>query len=797
MNRIIFLHSYSKVWLVVSALFLCVGSNVPTLTYAAEPVPALPQVFIDTTWNPPTGGATWAAHTSADLTADLTAAQPGDIIVLDAGVTYTGNFTLPTKANPGGKWIYIESSALASLPAPGTRIDPSDVANMPTITTINASSPITVAPGADHWRLVGLEVTSASTTPWCNGCNDFTYFLIYADQAQNGALITTNNITVDRCYIHGTPTQDVREGVTMNAINMAVIDSYISDIHQSTDDSQAIAAYYTPGPLKIVDNYLSATTENVLFGGAGGYNDPYVPSDIEIRNNWFFKPLAWEKCGAQGTVPPGEQLADGSTCPAGVSNQWDEKNSLEFKSAQRVIVTGNIMQNTWLSGQTGTSVLFTIRTSQSGNIAVVDDITFENNFLTNVDAGINTLEQDNDCDAQDGYPQCTNPGESLRVKIANNLMLLRPSLDTYQHGGIRFDGGNATDAGLTDYVFQHNTVLMSDLSTLWASIAFSLPQLSWGCSPPLGFSATHNIWVLDNALLQQPDGDCGLVSGSGVTGLGDYMGDPSPLDPRFLGSVLFAPGGRAYSYPANNDPTTTQLTFNPQWLLLTPDWSTHTSDGTQAGITPWMADVSFTFTPTTPSINQAVQFTDTTTGNPSPTGWSWDFGDNSTSNLQNPSHTYTTAGIYTVILTVLTANGESQTTHDVTVTGSSGGGNTTSFTFSPSSPAMNQAVQFTDTSTDKPTSWLWNFGDSASGQANTSTLQNPTHTYAASGNYTVTLTAGNGSINSGGQASQMVTVSSGSSGVTKKGGGAFDWFSLLMLLGFVSYSRWRCSWVSP
>ncbi|MET4073757.1 GEVED domain-containing protein [Hymenobacter sp. UYCo722] len=47
-------------------------------------------------------------------------------------------------------------------------------------------------------------------------------------------------------------------------------------------------------------------------------------------------------------------------------------------------------------------------------------------------------------------------------------------------------------------------------------------------------------------------------------------------------------------------------------------------------------------------------------------------------------------------------------------------------------------VQFTDQSTNLPTSWLWDFGDGG-----TSTLQNPAHQYAATGSYNVTLTATN------------------------------------------------------
>ena len=67
------------------------------------------------------------------------------------------------------------------------------------------------------------------------------------------------------------------------------------------------------------------------------------------------------------------------------------------------------------------------------------------------------------------------------------------------------------------------------------------------------------------------------------------------------------------------------------------------------------------------------------------------------------------------------------------------------FTFSPASPTAGSAVSFTDASTGSPTSWLWDFGDPGSGTANTSGQQNPSHTFAAAGSYTVTLTVANAS----------------------------------------------------
>ena len=66
-----------------------------------------------------------------------------------------------------------------------------------------------------------------------------------------------------------------------------------------------------------------------------------------------------------------------------------------------------------------------------------------------------------------------------------------------------------------------------------------------------------------------------------------------------------------------------------------------------------------------------------------------------------------------------------------------------SFTWSPASPTSGNEVSFTDTSTENPTSWLWNFGDSTGGSLNTSTAPNPFFTYNNAGIYTVTLTVSN------------------------------------------------------
>ena len=150
---------------------------------------------------------------------------------------------------------------------------------------------------------------------------------------------------------------------------------------------------------------------------------------------------------------------------------------------------------------------------------------------------------------------------------------------------------------------------------------------------------------------------------------------------------------------------------------------------------------AFTADPTSGDAPLTVQFTDSSSaGSASITSWLWNFGDSSTSTEQNPSHTYTSEGSYSVALTVVTSVGsDAETKTDYITVSAAPVGPTAAFTADPTSGNAPLTVQFTDSSNagSAPiTSWLWNFGDSS-----TSTEQNPSHTYASEGSYTVSLTA--------------------------------------------------------
>ncbi|HEY6503989.1 MAG TPA: PKD domain-containing protein [Chitinophagaceae bacterium] len=178
--------------------------------------------------------------------------------------------------------------------------------------------------------------------------------------------------------------------------------------------------------------------------------------------------------------------------------------------------------------------------------------------------------------------------------------------------------------------------------------------------------------------------------------------------------VYAAAGAYTVTLRVTNDKGCIKTISRPNYITVTP--------GVTAG-----------FTHTQPVVCSApadISFTNTSTG-PAVLTWQWDFGDGNNSTLQNPVHTYTTTGSYSVTLVTTSSAGcqdTARTPVPITI-----GGITTDFT-GPATICTNAVATFTNTSTPAPASALWNFGDGG-----TSTLINPTHAYTVSGTYTVRL----------------------------------------------------------
>ncbi len=145
---------------------------------------------------------------------------------------------------------------------------------------------------------------------------------------------------------------------------------------------------------------------------------------------------------------------------------------------------------------------------------------------------------------------------------------------------------------------------------------------------------------------------------------------------------------------------------------------------------------SFSANMTEGTVPLTVKFTDTSTRRP--TGWKWKFGDGNTSTVQNPVYTFSGAGTYNVTLVATNGDGSSDESSMNIKVNRVPTPPIASFTANPTVGTAPLTAKFTDTSTNRPTSWKWNFGD---GQ--TSTVQDPEHAFGVEGTYRVTLIATN------------------------------------------------------
>ena len=343
--------------------------------------------------------ATITVPAGGNLQSAINAAQYGDTIIVQAGTTYGVSLVLPLKSGTGE--IVIQSSRLSELPA-GVRVNPSQSALFAKIQSVIPAEPaVKTVAGAHHYRFQGIEF---SGTPGM-----VIYDLIRFGEGRDTQTTlesVPHDFVVDRCYIHGFDTEDVYRGVAVNSSETTVSNSYISNIHTVGIETQAIGGWNGPGPFHIINNYLEAAGENVMFGGADAGIVNLVPSDIEIRRNYMLKPLSWKV---------------GDPSYAGI--HWTVKNILELKNARNVIIDGNVFENNWTDAQDGRAILFTVRNQEcTAPWSTVENVTFTNNIVKNAEGALNLLGYDNEVTAAFGkcIPASTS-GRGTNALIKNNF----------------------------------------------------------------------------------------------------------------------------------------------------------------------------------------------------------------------------------------------------------------------------------------------------------------------------------------------------------------------------------------
>jgi hypothetical protein len=349
----------------------------------------LPRVYVKSALaDTPAPGKSILVKDSAELKSALAKANCGDTIRLQAGTEFSGNFKLPAKPCDDVHWIVLRtSSADSSLPPEGTRLTPcyAGVESLPGRPHYSCSSasnvmpklifdgkgggPLTFEGGANHYRFIGLEITRGSP-----GQTIYNLVTLPTDKP-------TDHVILDRVWVHGTAQDETVRGIFLGGSrHVAIVDSYFSDFHcvamGSCTDAQAIQGGLGDlemGPYKIVNNYLEGAAETIMFGGGGATT---YPADIEVRRNHMYKPTIWRK-DAPGFV-------------GGTSGKpFIVKNLFELKNAQRVLLEGNVMENSWGGfSQTGFAILLMAKNQSNKCPACrVTDVTVRYNRIAHVASG--------------------------------------------------------------------------------------------------------------------------------------------------------------------------------------------------------------------------------------------------------------------------------------------------------------------------------------------------------------------------------------------------------------------------
>ena len=359
----------------------CLPGDVASFGATVDGPATLPQACIDTAiGDTPSTGTTLTATDPVSLTIALSNVACGQTIVIPATSTISGaNFTLAAKACDAAHWITIRTDQIANsnFPAPGNvratpcQINLASVANypsyacpspatrMPTLIANTLNQPFfTTSAGANHYRLIGLNITKAAGVMNTNSLVNLS----------NGA----DHIIFDRVLMHGIALNCTRSGGTYtcntnddtkvginlnNATSVAVINSWMWDFYCTVNcvDSQAIVGGYggsTEGPYKVYNNMLSAAGEDFFSGGSGQYPNPTaMPGDLEFRQNHLFKPVSFV------------------LMTAGNGQHPTIKNNSELKNFNRALFDGNVFENSWSSSwqsdQIGYQLLITPKNQSS------------------------------------------------------------------------------------------------------------------------------------------------------------------------------------------------------------------------------------------------------------------------------------------------------------------------------------------------------------------------------------------------------------------------------------------------
>jgi hypothetical protein len=472
--------------------------------------------------------------------------QPLQVNTTTSTITSPDAFTAITRGTPiffgaVGFQLNTQTSPATALPAPlqpdtvyypvnvvGSSFQVSATSGGPAITLTTAGigpSVMATANLPNNWAFRGLELVEKP--------GSLIYgFFVFGTGGEPSMYGMVNHMEVDRCYIHDQPgdTTPPARGIAENGTYSYFHDNYIAGI--AYGEAQAIAGWGSPGPTRIINNFLEASGENTLYGG--NWNGSGLPNANKLfQGNYYYKPPVWKVTSNTGAAS-GACLYD-STDPNHSGGEWYTdtgasqnyqcsssgtwaattaavpakgspffKDLAEHKNGQNFVYSGNLFNYSWAQAQSGEA--FNNNQEQGSGPGMANDhITVINNAIYNV---FQFAVRGSSCAATTALPCIYFPGLHA---YSNNLVVVNALAC-----GVGFTTGSATcgyhpfQSTWGSYILQgdlwtHNTIYTSD------SFPFSPLTPIYGNSPngTCTFPAPVNLENYQNNIVPGDfTGDC-------------------------------------------------------------------------------------------------------------------------------------------------------------------------------------------------------------------------------------------------------------------------------------------------
>jgi hypothetical protein len=568
------------------------ATSAPATTWFGATLPTSPTTFTTTSspplaantnrgsyYTPGVGGDASMSLQTALNDAAAASGSKGDVIVLQAGTTYTTTsyFNLPNRSGSG--WIYVISSAApeiggSGLPAAGTRVGPSNLSSMASIRTsagnTNGGIISRGSVGPSYYRFVGLDIEATNS----NGIPEYGVLLGGGDTT---TATLTQHITFDRCYVSGGSQVGITHAMNMDGAYTEVTECYITNVFTyGNADNQAISWLNGIGPYRVHNNYLEAMGEITMPGGSDTFlPSPNMASDITITNNHYYKPylvgtgsvvsgsttltIATVISGklqitalpvdANDYIPSGTQIvaqltgtangvgtyqmsnaATGTTSGSvTITAASSGKNMMEFKVGNRVLFDSNFLENAGAQGQSRSAFTLTSLNQNGSNPWYgLFDFTITNNVFTNaMFGGMNIALQENITNGS------FDTQASARILVRNNLFIMTVNDGSSATACILLSANNPANDRIVNFI---SSVAGASSGTLTASI----PNATY--AGMMGYSGSGSYSPQQYTYFRDPVTVTGGTSANWASGGGNLPSSPA------VTVADFSTGGGGYGY---------------------------------------------------------------------------------------------------------------------------------------------------------------------------------------------------------------------------------------------------------